>query len=142
MISSETTIKVRYAETDAGGIAYHSNYLIWLDIARTEMIRELGLCYKTLEAEEQVHLAVIEANVKYLKSALFDDELKVKAMIMDIPKVRTTIDYEIFRENDLIATGQTRHAFINKNQEAVKPPERFTKTIKENLLKFAADTSE
>ena len=142
MITHTTDIRVRYAETDAGGIVYHSNYIVWFDIARTELIRSLGLCYKTLEKEEKVHLAVIDVNVKYLKSASFDDILNVTATIHEVPRVKTTIRYEVQRNNELIATGQTQHAFISlENQtQPIKPPEHFVDLIRKNLKKICDNT--
>lgn len=128
VIESESQIRVRYGETDASGMAYHGSYIPWLEVARVEMMDNLGLPYKSLEDEWESHMAVLEVHLTILKPAYFDDNLKVKVYIKERPKVRLKVEYEIFRDEVLLATAETMHAFMNK-KKAVKPPRVFMEVI-------------
>lgn len=130
MITSESQIRVRYVETDAGGIVHHSSFLPWLELARVEMMDNLGLAYSTLEKQYNVHMAVLEAHLKIIKPAYFDDRLIVKMYIKECPKVRLTVEYEILRDGVLLATAETKHAFIGYEKGAVKPPKAFSEVVK------------
>lgn len=129
MIESKSQIRVRYEETDASGMVYHGSLIPWLEVARVEMMDNLGLPYKQLENKEGSHMAVFEVHVKILKPAYFDDRLLVKAYIKERPKVRLTVEYEILREGVQIATAETKHAFMNSEKKAIKPPKVFMETI-------------
>ena len=76
MSSHETRLRVRYAETDQMGIVYHANYLIWMEVGRVEYCRAAGMRYRDLEAEG-INLAVVEAECRYLKPALYDQEIAI-----------------------------------------------------------------
>ncbi|WP_206810356.1 acyl-CoA thioesterase [Paradesulfitobacterium ferrireducens] len=112
-LSGKTTIKVRYAETDQMGIVYHSNYLIWFEVGRTELFRQLGLPY-TLFEEQGLGLAVIEATCLYRKPARYDEELTITTVVEEISSRKVTFSYKIHRDQLLLAEGSTRHLFINK----------------------------
>src|ERR1700729_3318747 len=79
---SETRVRVRYAETDQMGVVYHSNYLVWFEVGRVEFIRQLGLDYKRMEAEEGCGIAVVEATARYRAPARYDDELVVQTTLL------------------------------------------------------------
>lgn len=130
MIKSESQIRVRYVETDAGGMVHHGSFIPWLEMARVEMMDNLGLPYRDLEKEYKVHMAVLEVNLRIVKPAYFDDRLVVKVVIRECPKVRLRIEYEILRDGVVLATAETAHAFMNKEQKAVKPPKVFTEVVK------------
>ena len=129
MIRTETTIRVRYVETDAMGFVHHANYLAWFELARIEMLDAINLSYKGLETGGY-YLPVLGAALKYLDSAYFDDVLKVVCYVRELPKVRIQIEYEIFRDETLLATGSTEHAFINKEGRPVRPPPNFVEGFK------------
>lgn len=111
---NETSIRVRYQETDKMGVVYHSNYLVWFEIGRTEFFRSLGLEYKTME-EENVLVPVVEVSCKYKLPAKYDDEIIVRTRVTEFKSVKIRFNYEIIRKVDkeVLATGQTTHAFTN-----------------------------
>ncbi|NMD42782.1 MAG: acyl-CoA thioesterase [Firmicutes bacterium] len=109
----ETTLRVRYKDTDAMGIAYYANYLIWFEVGRTEWMRALGPSYSELE-KSGIFLPVIRATCEYKKAARYDDELTVITRIESIGLVRLTFHYEIRRSGQLVARGSTEHAFVNE----------------------------
>jgi acyl-CoA thioester hydrolase len=124
MVNFETNVRVRYCETDAFGIVHHSNYINWFELARVEMMDYLGLPYKSLE-DSGFLMPVLEVQIKYLKPSYFDDRLKIIVNVSEPPKARLTVDYEIYRKDDLITTGQTKHTFIDRSGKLVRPPENY-----------------
>lgn len=125
MLESRTQITVRYAETDMMGIVYHGNYLPWFEVGRTTLLKECGLPYRELEAQGY-RLPVIEVGVKYSRPALYDDILTIITRLKERPTLRIRLEYEVRRGDDLLVTGFTTHAFINKQGEPVRPPPDFT----------------
>ena len=124
MIESRTQIAVRYAETDMMGIVYHGSYLPWFEVGRTTLLKESGLPYRELEAQGFL-LPVIELGSKFLKPALYDDTVTVITRLKERPTLRIRLDYEVRRGEELLVTGFTIHAFINKAGEPVRPPAYF-----------------
>lgn len=96
MLQHQSSIQVRYAETDMMGIVYHANYLPWFEIARTDLLKHHGLPYRDLEAEG-FFLPVLEVSVRYLKSARYDDAITVIATMAEKPSLRLRITYEVRR---------------------------------------------
>ena len=112
-LSSKTSLRVRYAETDQMGIVYHSNYLIWFEVGRSELLRELNLPY-TLFEEQGLGLAVVEANCRYRKPTHYDDELVIVTEMESISRKTVIFLYRVYRQETLLAEGKTVHVFINK----------------------------
>ena len=121
-------IRVRYAETDQMGVAYNGNYLTWFEVGRTEFLRELGHTYTETE-KNGLHLPVIEAGVKYLKPALYDDVLTIKTRFGKKPGLRIRMNYEICRGDTCLAVGFSEHVFTDKNLNPKKPDRAFLKQI-------------
>jgi acyl-CoA thioester hydrolase len=121
MITSTTAIRVRYAETDMMGLTYHGNYFTWFEVARVNLMDELGVPYRELE-KRGYRLPVLEAHAQYLRPTFFDDRLELRLCMRERPTVRLRMDYELFRGADLCLTGHTVHAFVNLHGEPVKPP--------------------
>lgn len=130
MIESRAQVTVRYAETDMMGIVYHGSYLPWFEIGRTTMMKEQGLSYRQFE-DEGYHLPVLEIQVKYLRSALYDDVLTIVTRLRERPTLRMNMEYEVYRGDELLATGKSSHAFIDKSGRPVRPPARFTEKMKQ-----------
>ena len=128
MISSESTIVVRYSETDMMGIVYHANYLPWLEIGRIQLLKERGFPYKELEAQGLL-LPVIEINMKYRRPATYDDTITIKTIIKDKPFVKIRLEYEVLKGEELIATGHSVHVFMNKQAQPIKAPRRFLEAL-------------
>lgn len=124
MLESRTQITVRYAETDMMGIVYHGNYLPWFEVGRTTLLKECGLPYRELEAQGY-RLPVIELGTKFIKPALYDDLVTVITRLKERPALRIHLEYEVRRGDELLVTGFTTHAFINKAGEPVRPPADF-----------------
>ena len=109
-----SSVRVRYAETDKMGVVYHSNYLIWFEIGRTDWLRDTGWTYREMEAIGFV-LPVIEAHCDYTQPARYDDELDIETAGVLLSAVRVRFDYRVVRAADAIqlATGHTVHASLD-----------------------------
>lgn len=134
MITSRSTVTVRYAETDMMGIVYHANYLPWFEIGRTTLLKEQGVPYRELEAEG-FRLPVLEVGVKYLRPALYDDEVMVITTLREKPLLRIRLEYELRRGHELLVTGFTLHAFIDREGKPVRPPANFTARMQALFVK-------
>ena len=111
----ETSVRVRYAETDQMGIVYYANYLIYFEIGRTEFIRKIWKPYSEIESYGYI-LPALSAAVQYKGSARYDDLLKIKTVLKKYSRVKLEFNYEITREDGRsIATGTTVHCFTDLN---------------------------
>jgi len=110
---AEHDFRVRYAETDNMGIAYHANYLVWFEMGRTELMRTHGLSYHAIE-EQGVILPVVKAELNYRKSALYDDLVRINTSMTMVSRVTVQLDYYLTRlsNSELLADGYTRHCFL------------------------------
>lgn len=118
--------RVRYRECDPMSVVYHTHYLDFFEMARTEAMRDLGLAYRTLE-DDGIIMPVIEANVRYHAPAYYDDWLAIDAHFGQMPTVRIPIDYVVRRPSDdtRIATGHTTLCFMDaKEQRPIRLPQR------------------
>jgi acyl-CoA thioester hydrolase len=127
MIVGETKLRVRYAETDKMGVVYHSNFVIWFEVGRVELLRQLGFQYSEMEAEDNCHIPVVDLRVRYKSPALYDDEIVVRTQIKNVRSSLLHFSYEIFREADrtLLATGETMHIIVNNKLERTMLPEKY-----------------
>ena len=130
MITSSTDIEVRYAETDMMGIVHHASYLPWLEIARGNLLKERGISYAKLE-ESGILLPVVEIKMNYRRPATYDDIVTINSIIKERPFAKIRVDYELQKEDRIIANGYSIHAFMNQSGQPIKAP-RF---IKETLAK-------
>lgn len=128
MIHTVSQIRVRYAETDRMDIVYHSNYLVWFETARIEMLDEIGIPYTEIEASGLL-IPVLSANLEYKRPARFDDRLDVHLFMRRKPRARMHFEYEVRRGDDLLATGTTSHGFMDTNGKGQRPPERFLEKL-------------
>ena len=112
------------------GIVYHGAYLPWFEIGRTTLLKEHGLPYRELEAEG-FRLPVLELGVKYHRPALYDDVVDIVTVLPERPTVRIRLEYELRRGEDLLVTGWTAHAFIDRDGRPVRPPPRFTAAMRQ-----------
>ncbi|MFH0925057.1 MAG: thioesterase family protein [bacterium] len=139
----ETTVRVRYADTDQMGVMYYANYLVLFEIARTEFLRDIGLPYALLE-KRGLYLPVAECYCRYRAPAYYDDLLIVKTYLKKMSFVKMKFDYLIFRDKTergergderenkiLLAEGYTTHGFINKDHKVIRIPEDFKRKIVE-----------
>lgn len=125
MAVSHTTVRVRYAETDRMGVVYYANYLVWFEVARTELLRQLGWTYREME-EAGVMLPVIEAQCEYRKPARYDDEIEIRTEGRAKSPVRIQFDYEAVLKptRSVVATGRTVHAATDRDGRICRLPDR------------------
>jgi acyl-CoA thioester hydrolase len=111
---SSTTVRVRYAETDQMGVAWHGQYFAWFEVGRTDLLRERGCTYRELEADG-LRLPVIDAAAKYLRPARYDDLLEVRTRLSRLGGARVEFEYEVRRQGEEppLATGSTAHAAVD-----------------------------
>jgi acyl-CoA thioester hydrolase len=121
---SAVDLRVRYAETDQMGVAYHTHYLVWCEVARTEHMRRLGVRYRDLE-ERGMFLAVVEAHVRYRAAARYDDLIAVRCWLRDVASRQVTFGYAIDRPADgqSIALAQTTLMALTRSHALMSLPE-------------------
>src|SRR5256885_12797344 len=110
--SFSTEVTVRFAETDAQGIAHHSVYLVWFELARVEYLAEFAGGYQALR-EQGIEALVLGATVRYLEPARFADTLRIQARCSDVRGARFRYDYLVERDAETIADGTTLHATVD-----------------------------
>ncbi len=121
MVENKTTVRVIYADTDAMAVAYHTNYIKWFEVGRSELLRSIGYPYARME-REGVLLPVAECNCKYKAPAVYDDMLEITARLAAIKGATITLDYEIRRQDtqELLCTGFTKHAVTDGSFKPIR----------------------
>ena len=123
----ETRLRVRYAETDQMGVVYYANYLVWMEVARTDFCRQSGFRYRDMEVAEGIAIAVAQVQCRYRAPARYDDEILVRTTLERLkPK---TLDFAYAVENletgVLLAEGMTMHVAIDGNGRPRAIPEPY-----------------
>ena len=122
-------IKVRYCETDQMGLVHHGSYINYFEEARIAWISNLGFSYSEME-KSGIILPVSKLNVSYLRPAYFDDDLLLSVEIAELPTSRLIFDYTIKKEEEVIVTGTTVLAFLNKEtKKPVKCPDYMLEKV-------------
>lgn len=136
MFQFETKIRVRYGEVDQMGYVYYGTYALYYEVARVESFRHLGVTYKEIE-ETGVLMPVLENRSRFIKPASYDEELQIVTYMREKPGVRVKFDYEIYaQDNDLIHTGETLLAFVDKlTRKPCRPPEILQKVLQPYFAK-------
>lgn len=111
---SETTIRVRYAETDQMKVAHHAAYFVWFELARSVICRERGIDYGALE-EAGLFLPIVEARCRYRSPARYDDEITIRAHVQELKRSTMRIAYVVKRNDTVIAEGETLQALVAKD---------------------------
>jgi acyl-CoA thioester hydrolase len=127
----ETRLRVRYAETDQMGVVYHSNFIIWFEVGRVELLRQLGLTYRDLERNDGCQIAVVDLRCRYKTPALYDDEVLVRTHLRNVRESLIHFGYEILRVSDhaVLAEGETTHIVVNSKFEKIALPEKYRATL-------------
>ena len=131
MLIHSTKIRVRYGETDQMGYMYYGNYAQFYEVGRVELLRSLGMTYESMEASG-IMMPVLELKCKYIKPALYDQEITVKVIIEKMPGIRIHFNYELYHEQEeLINIGETTLVFVDmaKNKPCL-PSEEFLNKVK------------
>ena len=123
----DTTVRVRYAETDQMGVVYHANYLIWFEVGRVELMRALGIEYKRMEIDDDCHIVVADVRCRYHASALYDEVIRIRTSISESRNRTIRFAYEVFRDSDqeLLAVGETLHVICGSNGKPKLLPEKY-----------------
>jgi acyl-CoA thioester hydrolase len=133
-MEAKAKIRVRYQETDQMGVVYHANYLVWFEVGRSTFIREQGYSYQQFE-QMGLLLPVVEAHAVYRAPARYDEEITVVTRIAELGSSKIVFEYEVIREADgrLLATGYTKHVWVNKEMKRVniaqQMPELYEKLL-------------
>mgnify|MGYP005849389833 FL=1 len=137
MISHKTFIRVRYADTDKMQFVYNGKYLEYFEVGRTELFRAIGFPYRNIE-DAGFQLPLIEAGIKYLSPATYDDLLEIEAMVKELYTARPKVEYIIrnHETGELIAEGFTTHVFIRSDtKKAIRPPKFYIEALSEYFEK-------
>ena len=135
-MSVTSEVRVRYAETDQMGVVYYSNYLVWFEIGRVELMRSLGMAYSQLEEAYGCILPVAEARCRYRASARYDDLLQIETRPALVRKSMVKFAYKIWRktsegeERKLLAEGETTHVVCDKEMKMARLPEKYVTALK------------
>jgi acyl-CoA thioester hydrolase len=132
MFTSETKIRVRYAETDPMNVVYHGNYAQYFEVGRVESIRQLGLSYKDVEASGVI-MPVIEWTAKFIRPAHYDDLLTIRTSVKKWPvDYRVEFHQEVFNEQGkLLTTGKVLLYFLKSaTLEKTTMPEEMARTLR------------
>jgi acyl-CoA thioester hydrolase len=123
----ETTLRVRYAETDQMGVVYYANYLIWMEVGRADYCRTVGMRYRDMEQNDGILLAVVDAHCRYLYPARYDEEIAVKTWIGNANRRVVEFQYEVrnVQTGRALAGGSTKHVFVGKDMRPIKLPEKY-----------------
>jgi acyl-CoA thioester hydrolase len=128
--ASSSRIRVRYAETDQMGVAWHGNVFAWFEVGRTDLLRGLGTTYRELEGED-LRLPVVEASARYIRPVLYDDLIEVRARVARHSGARISFEYEIHGEaaDGPAVTGFTAHAAIDGGGRPRRLPTRLRELL-------------
>jgi len=122
-IINVTNYRVIYGDTDQMGVVYYANYLRWFERGRSEFLRQIGLPYSTIE-QQGFHFPVTEVSCRYANSARYDDVIRIETDLAELGRASLSFVYRISREsnNDLLATGRTKHACIDQAGKVTRIP--------------------
>ena len=130
--TGEIRLRVRYAETDQMGVVYHSNFVIWFEIGRVELMRQLGFRYRDMEKNDNCHIPVADLHVRYKEPAYYDDEIVVQTRLTDVHRSLLRFSYQVFRvgEELLLAEGETTHLVVDDQLKRRSLPEKYVAAFK------------
>ncbi len=133
MKKHSTEINVRYGETDKMGGAHHSAYLLWFELGRTGLLRDVGYAYRDLEAGGHM-LPVMEYNCRFFRGAEYDDIVRIETHVVELRSRTVTFAYRALRGEQLLAEGWTRHLCVDGENK----PRRIPNEVIDAMGPFAA----
>ena len=127
-------LRVRFAETDQMGVAHHSSYVLWMEAARVEWLRERDISYVQME-RSGVSLAVSSVNINYRAAAHFDDEVQVETKLVEGKSRRFRYVYRLTRAHDnaLLAVGETVHTPVDRSGRAIRHSRAWLEKLEPHL---------
>jgi len=122
----EITLRVRYAETDQMGVAHHSNHIVWFEVGRIELLRQLGFSYIEME-QDGMNLPVVEIRCRYKHPALYDDEVTIRTRLAQMRSSILRFQYEVERKSDgrLLAEGESVHVVVGRDMKKTRLSEKY-----------------
>ena len=125
----ETTVRVRYAETDQMGFVYYANFFVWFEVGRVELLRQMGFHYKEMEKADDCHIVVAEAHCRYLRPARYDDLLRIRTRIAEARSRTIRFAYDVLHDatGERLATGETTHVVCNRRGRPKSLPAKYRK---------------
>jgi acyl-CoA thioester hydrolase len=129
---SETFVRVNYSETDQMGVVYHARYVVWLDVARTEHLRQCGMTYRDLEASG-LRLAVSEVAIRYRQPARYDDPVRIRCWVRELASRKVEFGYAIEHADDarLLATATTTLLALDSTMALSRLPDSVRDVLTE-----------
>lgn len=126
-LSHTTELRVRYAETDQMGVVYYANYYVWMEVARSEFVRSIGVEYSRMEQGEGLLLAVVESNCRYLRPARYDDLIAIETTVGEVTPRIVEFVYEMRNQltGDFLAKGSTKHIWLNRDWRPERLPQPY-----------------
>lgn len=120
-------MRVRYAETDQMGVVYHSNFVIWFEVGRVELMRQLGFRYRDMEQRDNCHIPVADLHIRYKEPAHYDEEIVVRTRLTDVHRSLLRFRYRIVRAADeaLLAEGETTHLVVDHQLKRRSLPPKY-----------------
>ncbi len=108
------------------GVVYHANYVVWMEVARVEALRSVGIVYAEMEREGFL-VAVVGVNVEYKAAAKYDEVVEVTARVVELQSRMMKLSYEMKRASDgtVLALGETKHLFVSRELRPVRLPEKY-----------------
>jgi acyl-CoA thioester hydrolase len=136
-VVAEPRIRVRYAETDKMGVVYHSNFIVWFEVGRVELLRQMGFSYRDMELQDDCHIAVVDVRCRYKSPAYYDDELIVRTRLKNLRGNLLVFDYDVIRVSDSVtlAQGETTHLVVNSKMEKTVLPEKYVKAFSAAVMR-------
>lgn len=124
---NETKLRVRYAETDQMGVVYHSNHLIWFEVGRVELMRQMGFSYRDMERDDGRFIAVAEVTCRYRAPVYYDEEVIVRTRLKHVRESVVVFSYELTRAEtgSLLAEGETTHIVTDSNMKVATLPGKY-----------------
>ena len=134
---NETRLRVRYAETDQMGVVYHSNHLIWFEVGRVELMRQMGFSYRDMEREDGRFIAVAEVGCRYRAPVYYDEEVLIRTRLKTARESVVIFSYELVRADSgaLLAEGETTHIVTDSNMKIAALPEKYLRVFREAVGK-------
>ena len=126
-VVNETRLRVRYAETDQMGVVYHSNHLIWFEVGRVELMRQMGFSYRDMERTDGRFIAVAEVTCRYRAPVFYDEEVIVRTRLKTVRESVIIFSYELNRADSgaLLAEGETTHIVTDSAMKIAVLPEKY-----------------
>lgn len=134
---NETRLRVRYAETDQMGVVYHSNHLIWFEIGRVELMRQMGFSYRDMERDDGLYIAVAEAKCRYRAPVYYDEEVVVRTWLKTVRASVIIFSYELTRPDGgaLLAEGETTHIVTDSTMKVASLPAKYLSVFRAAVKK-------